>query len=78
MEKTALQQAIELVEKEADQTTELMSGNLKILADSLRELLPVEREQMWEAFNEGNKITYLSLSDFVSFDDYFTKTYTQE
>ena len=39
---------------------------------------PVEREQMEDAFKDGNKTTYASMSEFVSFGAYFNQTYKQE
>jgi hypothetical protein len=49
--------------------------------DTLAELLPVEREQMSEAFKKGDLYSNFPKGDMLplsSFETYFTNTYTQE
>jgi len=75
-EKTALMQAIEEIEKESTQVTEPYATNLKILADSIRELLPKEREQMRKVFEAGSDFVTDDQNNVGSnFETYYNETY---
>lgn len=82
-QKTALQQAIdlfksELEEKNKSEFDERFDLGLQYAINRLYLLLPTEREQIQEAFNQGmiNSVDYFTPNTTVKeSDNYFTETY---
>jgi hypothetical protein len=77
MNKTALTQLKEFIENEW-QSDISFSNILLRIGGKVQELLPIEREQIEEAYNKGI-LDYKPLGMLITTigDDYFNKTYEQ-
>jgi len=78
MAQTAIQKAIEQLQKLQDDTGSSEAFEIKILTD----LLPYERETIEAAYRQGDddcgSCEFGGVADFLNEQDYFTKTYQND
>jgi hypothetical protein len=79
MKQTAIQQAITMVRSRIDSMDETLMGkhtihHLQQVERGLYELLEEEKEQMYDAYEEG----YLYFSPHENFNEYYNETYGHE